>query len=122
MDFNSNKPIYMQIADYCFDHILRNEWKPAERIPSVRELGVMLQVNPNTVMRAFEYMQSEEIIYPKRGMGYFVETYAPKKVQDIRKKEFFEEILPISFHTMDSLDISIDEIIEKYKNYKNSKQ
>lgn len=122
MDFNSNKPIYIQIADFCFDRILGKEWKPAERIPSVRELGVQLQVNPNTVMRAFEYMQSEGIIYPKRGMGYFVEEKAFKTVLDIRKKEFFEDMLPASFHTMDSLGISIDEIIEKYKKHKNSEQ
>lgn len=112
----------MQIVDYCFDRVLENEWKPAERIPSVRELGVQLQVNPNTVMRAFEYMQSEEVIYPKRGMGYFVEELAMKRIRSIRKKEFFEEILPVTFYTMDSLEISIDEIIEKYKNFKNTEQ
>lgn len=122
MDFKSNKPIYMQIVDYCFDRVLENQWKADERIPSVRELGVQLQVNPNTVMRAYEYMQNEEIIYPKRGMGYFVEELASKRISSIRKKEFFEEILPVTFHTMDSLEISIEEIVDKYKNYKNKDQ
>ncbi|WP_101688430.1 GntR family transcriptional regulator [Dysgonomonas massiliensis] len=122
MDFKSNKPIYMQIVDFCFDRVLENEWKPAERIPSVRELGVQLQVNPNTVMRAYEYMQTEEIIYPKRGMGYYVEELASKRIRSIRKKEFFEEILPVTFHTMDSLEISIEEITEKYNNFKKTEK
>lgn len=118
MDFKSNKPIYIQIVDYSFDRILENEWKSSERIPSVRELGVQLQVNPNTVMRAFEYMQAEGVIYPKRGMGYFVEELATATIRNIRKKEFFEEILPATFSRMNSLEISIEEIIEKYKNFK----
>ncbi len=112
----------MQIVDFCFDRVLENEWKPAERIPSVRELGVQLQVNPNTVMRAYEYMQTEEIIYPKRGMGYYVEELASKRIRSIRKKEFFEEILPVTFHTMDSLEISIEEITEKYNNFKKTEK
>ena len=63
MDFKANKPIYLQIVDFCFQHILTGEWREDERIPSVRELAMTLQVNPNTAMRAFEYMQSEDIIY-----------------------------------------------------------
>lgn len=118
MEFNSNKPIYMQIVDYCFDRILDSSWKPAERIPSVRELGITLQVNPNTVMRAYEYLQAEEVIYPKRGMGYYTEHMAVKQIRAIRKKEFFEQILPITFHTMDSLDIDIKEIEEQYTKFK----
>lgn len=118
MDFKSNKPIYLQIVDFCFTKILTKEWKDNERIPSVRELGVQLQVNPNTAMRAFDYMQSEDVIYSKRGMGYYVQLYAAKQIKNIQKKEFFEQILPETFKTMDLLEISIDEIVEKYNELK----
>lgn len=118
MDFKTNKPIYLQIVDFCFQKILINEWEEEGRVPSVRELGATLQVNPNTAMRAFEYMQAEEVIYSKRGMGYFVAENARKTILKLQRKEFFEEILPDTFKTMDLLDISIDEIVDRYNKKK----
>jgi len=114
MDFKDNKPIYMQIVDFCFRKILIGEWIEEERIPSVRELGVALQVNPNTAMRAFEYMQTEEIIYLKRGTGYYVQTKAKNKILKLQKKEFFSETLPETFQAMKLLEISIDEVVEEF--------
>ena len=114
MDFKSNKPIYLQIVDFCFQKMLTNEWAEEERVPSVRELGTILQVNPNTAMRAFEYMQAENIIYSKRGMGYYVAENARKQILNLQKKDFFEEMLPETFKTMELLDISIDEVVDRY--------
>lgn len=114
MDFKANKPIYLQIVDFCFQKILTREWAEEERVPSVRELGALLQVNPNTAMRAFEYMQSENVIYSKRGMGYFVSADAGRQILKLQKKEFFEEVLPETFKAMDLLGISIEEVMEKY--------
>lgn len=119
MDFKTNKPIYMQIVDLCFGKILTGEWKDDERIPSVRELGASLQVNPNTAMRAFEYMQAEDVIYIKRGMGYYVQKNARKQIVKLQKEEFFKDVLPEAFRTMLLLNIDINEIIEKYESYKN---
>lgn len=118
MDFKSNKPIYLQIVDFCFQKILIGEWEEEGRIPSVRELGSTLQVNPNTAMRAFEYMQTESIIYPKRGMGYYVAENAKKQISNLQRKEFFEEILPETFKQMDLLNINIDEVVDRYKKNK----
>ncbi|MCD7915251.1 MAG: GntR family transcriptional regulator [Tannerellaceae bacterium] len=115
MDFTGNKPIYLQIVDYCFRHILSGAWEEEGRIPSVRELGAQLQVNPNTVMRSYEFMQSEEVIYPKRGMGYYIREGAGKWIAFIQRKEFFKEVLPETFKAMEVLGIGLDEIIEKYK-------
>lgn len=118
MDFKANKPIYLQIVDFCFQHILTEEWSENDRIPSVRELAMTLQVNPNTAMRAFEYMQSEEIIYSKRGMGYYVAENARGQISKLQKKEFFEEVLPETFRSMNLLDISIDDIVKQYEQFK----
>ncbi len=118
MDFKTNKPIYLQIVDFCFQKVLANEWIEEERIPSVRELGTLLQVNPNTAMRAFEYMQTEGIIYSKRGMGYYVAAGAGKLISALQKKDFFEETLPETFKAMEILNISIDEVVERYNKQK----
>ena len=71
MDFKETQAIYLQIVDLVCDHIVTGKWKAQERIPSVRELGVQLEVNPNTVMRAYDYLQAREIICNKRGVGFF---------------------------------------------------
>ncbi|MDR0823490.1 MAG: GntR family transcriptional regulator [Prevotella sp.] len=121
MDFKTNKPIYLQIVDFCFRNILIGEWNEEERIPSVRELGAALQVNPNTAMRAFEYLQTENIIYLKRGMGYYVAENAGKEIVKLQKEEFFNEVLPETFKSIDLLDINIEEVIERYKRFKQRK-
>lgn len=121
MDFKTNKPIYQQIVDFCFRKILVGEWVTDERIPSVRELGTLLQVNPNTAMRAFEYMQTESIIYLKRGTGYFVEKDAKDKILQIQRSEFFSETLPETFRSMKLLGISMDDVIAKFNEQKDNK-
>jgi DNA-binding transcriptional regulator YhcF (GntR family) len=63
MQFRESQAIYLQIADYVCEKIMLKEWKAEERIPSVRELAVQLEVNPNTVMRTYEFLQQQEIIY-----------------------------------------------------------
>lgn len=118
MDFKANKPIYQQIVDFCFGKILTEEWKGEERIPSVRELAVLLTVNPHTVLKAFEYLQNEDIIYPKRGMGFFLDKEAGQQVLKLKKNEFFEMDLTEIFQTMDLLGVSMEEVVEKYQKRK----
>ena len=87
MDFKTNKPIYQQIVDFCFSKILTREWTAGERIVSVRELSTQLAVNSRTVLKAYEYLQAEDIIYPERGMGFYLSKDAMKKVmkKDLEK-------------------------------------
>ena len=72
MEFDSNKPIYLQISDRLCERILSGDLKPEDRILSVRELGAEIGVNPNTVARSYEKLTDAGIIYTKRGLGYFV--------------------------------------------------
>ena len=80
MDFNSDKPIYLQIADGICDRILSGELASEDRIPSVREYGAELGVNPNTMMRSYDKLLNEGIVYNKRGIGYFIAPDAKEKV------------------------------------------
>lgn len=118
MDFKTNKPIYQQIVDFCFGKILTREWKPEERVVSVRELSTLLAVNSRTVLKAYEYLQAEAIIFSERGMGFYLAKDAVKKVMKIQKKEFFDNQLADLFSTMDLLGIGIDEIIDRYNKLK----
>ncbi len=105
MEFNANKPIYLQIVDSVYERILSGQLKAEERILSVRELGAELGVNPNTVMRSYEKMTSDEVIYNKRGIGYFVSADALQRVLSQQRKEFLEEELPLIKRRMQLLGI-----------------
>lgn len=94
MNFDDNKPIYLQILDSICDQIVEGKLLPDGRIMSVREYGANLGVNPNTVMRTYEKLTSDGIIYNKRGLGYFISPDAKDKVLEIRRKEFVQEIVP----------------------------
>jgi len=117
MEFNQSQAIYMQIGDYISEQILLDRWKEGDRILSVRELGVSLQVNPNTVMRTYDFLQNVEIIFNKRGVGYFVAEQAKNKIIDLRRKQFLEMELPVIFKNMKLLGMTFDELKAKYEEF-----
>jgi len=120
MEFKESQAIYLQIADYICEQILLDKWKAEDRLPSVRELAVQTEVNPNTVMRTCEYLQQYEIIYNKRGIGYFVASDAMKRIKQLKKERFMENELPQFFRNIYLLDIELDELKTHYEKYKRS--
>src|ERR1700738_3654685 len=115
MQFRESQAIFLQIADYVCEKILLKEWIPGERIPSVRELAVQLEVNPNTVMRTYEHLQQQDIIYNQRGIGYFVSPKAQKTALNYRKNEFVEKDLPSLFRNMYLLEMETGELNNLYE-------
>ncbi len=113
MNFDEHKPIYLQISDSICEKILNDEYAEDERIPSIREMGAQLGVNPNTVMRSYEYLKSIEIIYDKRGVGFFISPDAKKTVKNIYKDDFMNIELPTIAKKMKLLDIKISDLIAK---------
>ncbi|MEO5682420.1 MAG: GntR family transcriptional regulator [Chitinophagaceae bacterium] len=118
MQFRESQAIYLQIADYVCEKILLKEWKAEERVPSVRELAVQLEVNPNTVMRTFDFLQQQEIIYNQRGIGYFVGPAAYKNALQYRKDAFSDKDLPAVFRNMYLLGMELDELKPRFDKYK----
>src|SRR6478609_10606283 len=118
MQFRESQAIYLQIADYVCEKILLKEWKVEERIPAVRELAVQLEVNPNTVMRTYEFLQGQNIIYNQRGIGYFVSADAVENATQYRKTEFIEKELPNIFRNIYMLGMDIDELRAGYEKFK----
>lgn len=118
MQFKGEKAIYIQIAAFVMEKILKEEWFPDQKIPSVRDLGSELEVNPNTVMRAYDMLQQQDIIYNKRGLGFFVSEDAKGSIMAIKKQQFIEVELPQFFHSLDLLGISMEEINSYYQKQK----
>lgn len=110
MEFDSNKSIYLQICDAIYERILSGELEPDARIPSVREYGAEIGVNPNTVMRSYEKLTNEGVIYNKRGIGYFITPDARDIVLYTMKKEFMMNELPQILRKMELLGISVEDL------------
>ena len=117
MKFKESKSIYLQIADRICDEILQGKYKEEERIPSVREYAATVEVNANTVVRSFDYLQGQDIIYNKRGLGYFVALGGRERILELRKEVFLKEELPEFFRQLMTLEIPIKEVEKMYKEY-----
>ena len=117
MDFKDTQAIYMQIADFVCDNIVSGKWSGDGRIPSVRELGMQLEVNPNTVMRAYEWLENRQIIYNKRGIGFFVYEDARQHFLEDQRTAFLEQELPELFRRMKLLGITGEEIAKGFEDY-----
>lgn len=116
MNFKDQKAIYLQIAEHICDSILNGEYQEDEKLPSVREYAAQVEVNVNTVARSFEWLQMNEVVVTRRGLGNFVNMGAKQVVEKIRRQEFFDEQVPDFFRTMQTLGITIEEVVEHYKN------
>lgn len=117
MEFRDNQAIYLQIADHFCENILLRKWNPGDRIPSVREMAVQIEVNPNTVMRTFTYLQEKGIIFNKRGIGYFVSDDGFQKTKSLRKEDFIQQELPRLFNAMHLLNLSMDDLNSYFEKY-----
>ena len=115
MTFSNDKAIYIQIADRLCDEILAGKYQDDDRIPSVREYSVLLEVNTNTAVKAYDELARVNIIYNKRGLGYFVTKGAKKQILKERKRSFMKEHLPELFRQMRLMDISIEEVVEEWQ-------
>lgn len=114
MEFSSTQPIYLHIVNWVLEQILSENWKAGEKVMSVRELAVHFEVNSNTVMRSYDYLQNNQILMNKRGIGFFVAENAVEIIKTLRKKQFMEEEVPVFLKHLRLLDIDIQEIINLY--------
>ena len=104
MDFKKQKPIYLQIADTLCERIVAGEWQVDERVPSVRDVAA-----------DYDYLQNAEIIYNRRGVGYFVEPKAGERIRKMHRQEFLDDELPYFVQRMNMLGFTWDELINESK-------
>lgn len=120
MEFKSKKGIFLQIADNLCNQILEGKLQPGDRVPSVRDLATELEVNRNTVMRTYSYLNDEEIFTNKRGIGFFVNEFALKKIEEKDKKDFFENEMPYLLEKIRLLKLNSSDFKEIFEEVKNN--
>ncbi|MDE7116511.1 MAG: GntR family transcriptional regulator [Muribaculaceae bacterium] len=113
----NNKAIYLQIADRICDDIMQGKYDSDNRIPSVREYAASVEVNANTVMRSYERLTSRNLIFNKRGIGFFVSPDAKEKIRCEKSEELMQKQLPPLFRLMCSLGISPDTLKKAYVDF-----
>ncbi|WP_455591982.1 GntR family transcriptional regulator [Bacteroides sp.] len=117
MNFKESKAIYLQIADRICDEILLGQYAEEARIPSVREYAAVVEVNANTAMRSFDYLQSQGVIYNKRGIGYFVATGARELILSLRRETFLKDELDQVFRQLYTLGVTDEELSGMYREF-----
>lgn len=122
MDFRETQAIYLQIVEWICEQIILQVWNTGDKIPSVRELAVELEVNPNTIARTYEQLQSMELVVNKRGIGLFVADHSKDKAIAYLKKQFIEKNLPQMFNYIKLLNISMEELNNLYHTFAQKQQ
>lgn len=113
MEFDKSRPIYAQLIDDIESSIVNGDFKPGEKLPSIREYAEKKVVNPNTAQKAYSELERSEYIFGKRGVGYFVN----EDVEKINKLKCNYLNLQVDefINKMSNLSFSKEEIIEKIK-------
>lgn len=117
MEFRDKQAIYLQIAEYVSEQILLGRWPTGDKIPSVRDLAAELEVNPNTVMRTYDFLSQKDIIANKRGIGFFPADDALDKIKAYRRESFLENDLPVFFRNVYLLGIDMTELETRYQQF-----
>ncbi|MED0973510.1 GntR family transcriptional regulator [Bacillus paramycoides] len=109
IDFISNVPIYIQIRECIKKEIGTGYLKPGDKIPSVRELELELQVNSNTIQHAFKELEREGIVVIRKGRGRYV-TNNDVEIMKLRKS-MEKELICFFINGMESLGFTKKEMI-----------
>ena len=115
MEFKDNIPIYLQIEQYLYRQIALGKMKAGEKIPSVRKLALELTVNVNTVQRALQEMNTQGILYTKRGEGNFVTE--DTELLSKTKQSLIDNVLDEFVQNMEKLGVKQDELVSTLENY-----
>jgi GntR family transcriptional regulator len=115
MNFKPNYPIYLQVADFICEKVLKGEWRDGDKLPALKDLAVTTSVNPNTVIKALSFLVDHNILSTQRGVGYFMTHNARAITLDLKRKQFIEEVLPDVFSSMDLLGLGLFDLTKIYE-------
>ncbi|KAJ49754.1 DNA-binding transcriptional regulator YhcF (GntR family) [Clostridium tetanomorphum] len=120
--FDEKIPIYIQIMNYIKENIISGKLNPGDKLPSVRDMSALLKVNPNTLQRAYQELERENVTYTQRGMGTFVKE--DEKMIEALKKDMAKEVIDLFIEKMKNIGFTEKEIVkiieEKLKEDKNN--
>ena len=117
LNLDSDKSIYVQIAEMIENDILAGNLLEEEQAPSTNEFAKVYNINPSTARKGLNILVDEGILYKKRGIGMFVTNNGRKKILKKRQDKFFTEILPNIIEESDRLELKRQDLIRYIENY-----
>ena len=112
-NFDNDRPIYIQLVDSLKKYIISGKIKPGDRLPSVRDLALMIKVNPNTIQRALSELEDASLIYTERTNGKFVTC--DKEIIAKYKNDLIKRETDFYLSCMNELGLSKKEVIKYLK-------
>ncbi len=112
LDFNIDKPIYLQLSEELEDAIIAGAYQEETQIPSTTEISVNYKINPATALKGINILVDNGIVYKKRGLGMFVANGAKEKILEQRKVDFFESYIKSLVTEAKKLSISKEDILK----------
>ena len=112
IDNDSPKAIYEQIYDEIIRLIFSKSLKPDEKLPSVRELASMIRINPNTIQKAYKYLEEDNYIYSVKGVGSFVKD--ADELRNLHIKNIKDELHKV-IESLKKLGLRDERIVEMVK-------
>ena len=112
IDETSLTPIFIQVAEWLEEEILKDNIREEEQVPSTNQFATMYKINPATARKGFTLLVEEGILYKKRGIGMFVASGAKEKIQVKAKERFVNESLISLLEEAKKLNITKQDLIE----------
>lgn len=111
--FDNERPIYLQLVEFIRIEIVSGKYKKGQKIPSIRELALLMKVNPNTMQKALTELENEKLIYTERTNGKYV-TNDEKLIEKV-KNELAYKVIESYFRQMKEIGINYDLAIKYLK-------
>ena len=109
-EFLDSTPIYLQIVEHIKTLIISKKYLPNQKIPSVRELSLMFEVNPNTVQKALSSLEDEGLIYTERTNGKFVTD--KEEIINRVTEETINRMIDDFYASMEKMGFNKDKVLE----------
>jgi DNA-binding transcriptional regulator YhcF (GntR family) len=109
-NFDTERPIYIQIMDIIKNNIIRGEYLPGSKLPSVRELSTLFKVNPNTIVKSLYFLENEGLIYTDRTNGKFITN--DMSLRSNNKKLYLELKLNNFLNDLKSMGYNKEDVIK----------
>lgn len=113
--FSSDRPIFIQLAEFLENDILNGIFQEEKPIPSTTELSVVLKLNPATTLKGVNLLVEQGLVEKKRGIGMFVVPGAVEKILQKKRQGFIDVYIKPLVKEAKSLKIECDELISIIK-------
>lgn len=115
---DSDLPIYVQVAEWLENEILRGQFKPDDKMYSQYQLADLFTINPATAGKGISILLENDILYKKRGLGMFVTSNARTIILSKRKSEKLSILVKGIVDEAEHLEVPFEELIDMLKREK----